>query len=441
MKFNLILFAVLVLLGGCGNAENKPDLSHTTPEEDPLESAVEWSRLQERNGDAYIPNTDKPYSGWAKRTFENGQVEILAEFTDGTVTRLQQWQENGIPEWDIGYTQGKIGSKDVPIDNHWDSNESHHNGNTIQWHENGQKKEEGNFKDGKPDGLHTKWYDNGQKEKEANFKDDKNDGLFTFWYKNGQNIEEVNWKDGKEDGLTTFWHENGQKHLEINYKDGKQDGLFAEWYENGQKKGEGNFKDGKQDGLSTGWYESGQKFLSLTVDNGKFLDAQVWLKNGENCKETNLKNGNGKVCFYDENSTLVSINNFISGDINTAVSFHSNGGNSLISNFQNGELHGTETSFYENGKVREKGSYKNGNKEGLWTDWRKDGTKDDEINYNNGKYHGLWTSWHKNGNKKSESNYKFGKKEGLSTEWNKDGTKFFESNWKDNEIIGKTKFF
>ena len=173
MKFNSILFTVLVLLGGCGNAENKPDLSNTAPEEDPLESAVEWSRLQERNGDAYIPNTDKPYSGWAKRTFENGQVEILAEFTDGTVTRLQQWHENGIPKWDIGYIQGKIGSKDVPIYNYWDSNESYHNGITIQWHENGQKKQELNHKDGKEDGLKTMWYKNGVKQYVANYKDGK----------------------------------------------------------------------------------------------------------------------------------------------------------------------------------------------------------------------------------------------------------------------------
>ena len=369
MKFNSILFTVLVLLGGCGNAENKPDLSNTAPEEDPLESAVEWSKLQDRNGDAYIPNTDKPFSGWAKRTYENGQVEILAEFTDGTVTRLQQWHENGIPKWDIGYIQGKIGSRDVPIDDYWDSDDSLHNGTSILWYENGQMK------------------------------------------------------------------------FSVNHKQGELDGELKEWYENGQMALKVNFINGKKDGTENGWYESGQKYLSLSIDNGKFLDAQVWLKNGENCKETNLKNGNGKVCFYDENSTLVHSENFISGDINTAVSFHSNGGNSLIRNFQNGKLHGTEISFYENGKVREKGSYKNGNKEGLWTDWRKDGTKDDEINYNNGKFHGLWTSWHKNGNKKSESNYKFGKKEGLSTEWHKDGTKFFESNWKDNEIIGKTKFF
>ena len=70
-QFILVLTPFLFV--GCGNADNKPDLSNTAPEKDPLEEAVDWAKIQNRNGDAYLPNTDVPYSGWAKRTFENGQ--------------------------------------------------------------------------------------------------------------------------------------------------------------------------------------------------------------------------------------------------------------------------------------------------------------------------------------------------------------------------------
>ena len=73
-----------------------------------MESAVEWSKLQNRNGDGYIPNTDKPYSGWAKQNYDNEQVKALAEFTDGSVTRLKVWQENGILKLDTGYLKGKV---------------------------------------------------------------------------------------------------------------------------------------------------------------------------------------------------------------------------------------------------------------------------------------------------------------------------------------------
>ncbi len=39
-------------------------------------------------------------------------------------------------------------------------------------------------------------------------------------YDNGQKKSEANYKDGKQDGLITIWDENGQKLSETNYKDG-----------------------------------------------------------------------------------------------------------------------------------------------------------------------------------------------------------------------------
>ena len=44
-------------------------------------------------------------------------------------------------------------------------------GKNLCKYENGQKKSEGNFKDGKKDGKQTSWYENGQIEAEAIYKD------------------------------------------------------------------------------------------------------------------------------------------------------------------------------------------------------------------------------------------------------------------------------
>ena len=46
-------------------------------------------------------------------------------------------------------------------------------GRHVIHYENGQKKQEGNYKEGKLDGLVTLWYENGQKESEGNYKDGK----------------------------------------------------------------------------------------------------------------------------------------------------------------------------------------------------------------------------------------------------------------------------
>ena len=92
----------------------------------------------------------------------------------------------------------------------------------VEYYDNGQKKIERHFKDGKQDGLETVWYENGQKQAEAHLKNGEYDGRGTYWYENGQKQAEVHYKDGKEDGLGTAWDENGKKAGEIQYKDGKE---------------------------------------------------------------------------------------------------------------------------------------------------------------------------------------------------------------------------
>ena len=49
----------------------------------------------------------------------------------------------------------------------------------------------------------------------------------TEWYENGQKKTEVNFKDGKQHGLGSMWHENGQKSMECTFKDGKTHGLMT----------------------------------------------------------------------------------------------------------------------------------------------------------------------------------------------------------------------
>jgi len=55
--------------------------------------------------------------------------------------------------------------------------------------------------------------------------------LETEYYGNGQKREEGSYKDGKKDGLWTGWYENGQQQFEGKYKDGEMEGLWTVWYE------------------------------------------------------------------------------------------------------------------------------------------------------------------------------------------------------------------
>ena len=130
-------------------------------------------------------------------------------------------------------------------------------------------------------GKHAIFYENGYELVEGNYKDGKLDGLGVEWYENGQKKTEMSWKEGKLDGLQLKWHENGQKEREGNFKDGKADGLGVEWHSNGQKESEFLFKNGKEDGLQLMWHENGQKKSEENFKDGELISKKYWNSKGE----------------------------------------------------------------------------------------------------------------------------------------------------------------
>ena len=66
----------------------------------------------------------------------------------------------------------------------------------------------------------------------AYFEEKPFTGVAVWKYENGQKRQEQNWKDGKLDGLATRWHENGQKKDEYTYKEGEVVSI-KEWNEDG----------------------------------------------------------------------------------------------------------------------------------------------------------------------------------------------------------------
>ena len=55
----------------------------------------------------------------------------------------------------------------------------------MLWHENGQKKSEMQFANGRPHGLRIEWYENGQKKEEGNFVNGNQHGKWTYYNKDG----------------------------------------------------------------------------------------------------------------------------------------------------------------------------------------------------------------------------------------------------------------
>lgn len=79
-------------------------------------------------------------------------------------------------------------------------------------------------------------------------------GLWTKWHDNGQKRLENEYKNGKEEGRWIVWHDNGQKWIEGKYKDGNKEGLWIFWN-----------PDGSINTRLIGIYKAGKKIVSPTI--------------------------------------------------------------------------------------------------------------------------------------------------------------------------------
>jgi len=202
MKFLPAITLMTCLLMSCGS----PNLDDPATLDKILAEAMVWDSLQKRGKEGeelyYAPNQQTPFTGWAKKMYENGQVSFLLQLAEG----LQ-------------------------------------NGLLNEWHENGQKRLEVNLVNGLRQGLEIEWYKSGQKFTEVNIVDGQLDGLCINWYKNGQKMIEGTYKRGLPITAES-WKPNGEKCSETNLSNGH--GTVVFYQDNGSVKGKFKFKDGER---------------------------------------------------------------------------------------------------------------------------------------------------------------------------------------------------
>ena len=86
-----------------------------------------------------------------------------------------------------------------------DLSSDNYTGKWIEWYDNGNKKEGGEFKDGEKEGKWTGWYNDGTVRYEGEFKDGKAEGKWSGWYSGNNKWYEGEFKDGKEEGKWIEW--------------------------------------------------------------------------------------------------------------------------------------------------------------------------------------------------------------------------------------------
>jgi len=101
------------------------------------------------------------------------------------------------------------------------------------YHDNGNKKSQGNVQKGKKVGEWTFYYDNAQVMRQGVYKNDKPLGEWKEYYRNGTIKSEMTFVEAggesKKHGDYKTYHKNGSVHFDGAYKYGKKVGKWIEY--------------------------------------------------------------------------------------------------------------------------------------------------------------------------------------------------------------------
>ena len=163
--------------------------------------------------------------------------------------------------------------------------------------------ENGNFINGKKNGIHKTWYEDGQLKSEGYKIDGKEDGIHKTWYENGQLEFDVNFKDGKRDGLYKLWYKNGQLQFDKKYINDTTHGMSIHFSDDGYILSKGEWENSKQIGIHYYDYYFSDK-IKCIVDHDINI-MRYWNKEGDLFYEGKFDQDK----FFDLNSEVESIFN------------------------------------------------------------------------------------------------------------------------------------
>lgn len=95
-------------------------------------------------------------------------------------------------------------------------------------------------------GVWTAWYANGQKKQEGEYKEDTSTGQFVWWHENGQKSLLATYRNGKKHGKWTWWHDNGLKSISGEYAADTPAGKWLWWKDTGKVAQRADFDDPNQ---------------------------------------------------------------------------------------------------------------------------------------------------------------------------------------------------
>jgi len=396
--------------------------------------------------------------------YANGQKEHEGEYDTDKRTGLHTWYyEDGTVKTEMTFIADKMNGvakwyfADAKLDMEGNFLDDKQHGKWTYWRKNGEKGNEGFYENGLMHGHWTYWYGFDKIWTQGNnvlisYGNDTVVKPAGYRIKENAVWKEGDYKNGKRNGIWTTYYENGVKFHEGELVDGKESGKWISWYENEKKMREGFFKDGLMTGKWMEWYENGQKKYDLyyanvfTLNEESFAQLKATVPHDIMNLLEAIKNKaySGKDELRKSLTTLLGdataqkhINDlllraaYISVKDSVASYWFENGKIELVEHFRNGLRNGLRSTFNEKGTPVSQGSYANDLRHGTWVYYNELGRKVREENYKNGQKDGLWFEWSDRGQLLGEQLYKDDVKHGRWVMYAPDGKIQKETNYKD----------
>ena len=230
-----------------------------------LPTEVNLSGITKDGSVYYYAGTSVLFSGVIQETYPNGKLKLKFDYQDGDLT-LQKWyfgngflaekanfktgefkiyHENGNLRYD---SEKKISQSDNDKDVYHYYVQTEKDGWYKEYYENGKISKQYNKicvdYSCNLDSSYKEWFDNGKLKGEGNYINGKKEGIWKEWFDNGKLKGEGNYINGKKEGIWKGWHENGQLELQANYMNGKLEGLYRRWGENGKLNNSTKYRNG-----------------------------------------------------------------------------------------------------------------------------------------------------------------------------------------------------
>jgi uncharacterized protein len=271
-------------------------------------------------------------------------------------------------------------------------------------------------------GLNEIYHNNGKGEIKFLYykKNGKIEGVSKSYYENGNLREETNYKNGLEDGKSRgFWESDGLLCWEKNYRLGKWDGILRNYHSDGSLSKERKYKDGEV--LYKKCFDSNGNEIEDPANYtygperksfGEIIDSITQEKS--QTKEVKLYHDNGQL----RTEATLDSNGKPHGN---CKEWYPNGNIYKDQNFKHGVPHGSMKEYFDNGNIRQEYNFKNGQHHGISNEFYEDGSKNIIATFKDGKEHGMKEQYYPSGNLETRTTYVDGMIEGVYIYLKEDG--------------------